>query len=187
MAVITAAFFTACEPAANTNSKAANAPANNAAATAPVADKATVEAEVRKVMDDFAAALNKGDAAALDRIYSDEYNLIDQDGVAQTKSSRLESIKSGKIKWEGLKFGDLKIKTHPAGDGAIIIGHATGRTTMDGRTEERNSMVTWVMGKTKDKGWQFMSAQITDIKAGAAKPEDAKTDDKPANSVSEKN
>ncbi len=172
-------MFIACgAPAAN---NAGNKPANaaNAAntATAPAADKAAVEAEVRKAMDDFAAALNKGDTDALDKMYSDDYNLIDQDGVAQTKASRIEAIKSGKIKWEGLKFSDLKIKTHPAGDGAIVVGHVTGKTTMNGKTDERNSMVTWVLGKMKDKGWQFMNAQITDIKGGAAP---AKADDKKA-------
>ena len=38
-------------------------------------------------------------------------------------------------------------------------------------------MVTWVVVKN-DKGWQFLNAQITDIKAGAAKPEDKKADEK---------
>ncbi|MFN0141070.1 MAG: nuclear transport factor 2 family protein [Pyrinomonadaceae bacterium] len=129
------------------------------------------------MMDDFAAALNKGDAAALDKMYSDDYTLVDQDGVMQTKASRLEAIKSGKIKWEGLKFSDLKIKTHPSGDGAVVVGHVTGKTTMDGKSEDRHSMVTWVMRKMKDTGWQFVNAQITDIKGDAAKADDKKADD----------
>ena len=86
---------------------------------------------------------------------------------------------------EGVKFGDLKIKTNPAGDGAAVTGRVTGKTTVDGKAEENNSMVTWVMGKSKDKGWQFVNAQITNIKADAAKaddkkPEDAKKDAAPA-------
>ncbi|MEO6049770.1 MAG: hypothetical protein ABIP78_00350 [Pyrinomonadaceae bacterium] len=55
---------------------------------------------------------------------------------------------------------------------------------MGGKTEDRNSMVTWVMGKMKDKGWQFVSAQITDIKGGIAavpaKADEKKADEKPA-------
>ncbi len=166
-------------PAANNT---ANKPANGAnTATAPAADKAAVEAEVRKAMDDLVAALNKGDVAALDKTYADDYSLVDQNGALQTKASRLEEIKSGKIKWEGLKFSDLKIKTHPNGDGAVVVGRATGKTTMDGKTEERNSMVTWVMGKSKDKGWQLLNAQVTEVKSGAAKTDDkAKSDDKKA-------
>lgn len=173
----TVVMWTSCAaPAANNT--AANKPANaaNAAnsAAAPVADKAAMETEIKKMMDDFAVALNKADGAALDKMYADDYALVDQDGVMQTKASRMEAIKSGKIKWEGLTFTDLKIKTSPSGDGAVVVGHAKGKTTTDGKTEERDSMVTWVLGKMKDKGWQFVSAQITDIKAGAAKPADEK-------------
>lgn len=154
-----------------------NKPAN--AANTATADKAAVEAEVRKVMDDFAAALNKGDADAIGKFYADDYSLVDQTGAMQTKSSRLEAIKSGKMKWEGLKFSDLKIKTHPNGDGAVVVGHATGKTIADGKTTEANSMVTWVMGKSKDKGWQFLNAQITEVKGAPAKADDtAKADDK---------
>lgn len=183
------AFASCGAPAGNNAAGNANKPANaaNTAAT-PAADKAAVEADIKKMMDEFAAALNKADAAALDKMYSDDYTLVDQDGTMQTKASRMEAIKSGKIKWEGLAFSDLKIKTNPAGDGAVVVGHVKGKTTMDGKTEERNSMVTWVLGKMKDKGWQFVNAQITDVKAGAAKPDDkkdeAKSDDKkPASEV----
>lgn len=180
--LIAASFMLAScgAPAAN-NAAANNKPANATnAATAPAADKAAVEADIKKMMDDFAAALNKGDADALGKMYADDYTLIDQNGVVQTKAARIDAVKSGKMKMEGLKVEDIKIKTNPAGDGAVVTGHVTGKMTMDGKSEDRNSMVTWVMGKMKDKGWQFVNAQITDIKAGAAtaaKPDDAKKAD----------
>jgi ketosteroid isomerase-like protein len=169
-------FISCGAPAANNS--VTNKPANATnTATAPTVDKAAVEADIRKMMDDFAAALNKGDADALGKMYADDYTLIDQNGVVQTKAARVEAVKSGKMKMEGMKFEDLKIKTNPTGDGAVVTGHVTGKTTMEGKSEDRNSMVTWVLGKSKDKGWQFVNAQITDIKAGmAAKP----TDDKKA-------
>ncbi len=182
--LIAASFiFTSCgAPAANNAANNGNKPANAAnTATAPAADKAAVEGEIKKMMDDFAAALNKGDADALGKVYADDYTLIDQNGAMQTKAARIEAVKSGKLKMEGMKFDDLKIKTNPAGDGAVVTGHVTGKTIMDGKSEDRNSMVTWVMGKMKDKGWQFVSAQITDIKAGAApaKADEKKPDEKP--------
>lgn len=186
LALLTAGVlaFTSCGAPAGNNAAGnnANKAANAANSAAPAADKAAVEADIKKMMDEFAVALNKADAAALDKMYSDDYTLVDQDGAMQTKASRMDAIKSGKIKWEGLAFSDLKIKTNPAGDGAVVVGHVKGKTTMDGKTEERNSMVTWVLGKMKDKGWQFVSAQITDIKAGAAtaKADDKKGDDKKA-------
>jgi ketosteroid isomerase-like protein len=160
-------------PAAN--NAATNKPANaaNNAATKPAADAAAVEADVKKFIADFEAALNKNDAEAVGKFYDETYTLIDQDGVMQTKASRLEQIRSGKVKWEGLKFIDLKVRTHPAGDGAVAYAHATGKTTVDGKTTDRNSMVTWVVRKGAD-GWHFIHAQITDVKAGAAKPAEEK-------------
>ena len=177
MLVASSIMFTSCgAPAANNTSNAGNKPANAAnTATAPAADKAAVEADIKKMMEDFAAALNKPDVGALDKMYSDDYALIDANGAMQTKAARIEGIKSGRVKMEGLKFEDLKIKTNPTGDGAVVTGRVTGKTTMDGKTEENNSMVTWVMGKMKDKGWQFVNAQITNIKAV---PAPAKADDK---------
>lgn len=176
MTLIAASFLLiSCgAPAANNAANAGNKPANTA--TAPAADKAAVEAELKKTISDFEAALNKADVAALEKVYSDDYVLIDQNGAISTKAARLEAIKSGKVKMEGLKFEDLKIKTNPSGDGAVITAHVTGKNIIDGKSEDRNSMVTWVLGKMKDKGWQFVNAQVTDIKGGAA----AKTDDKKA-------
>ena len=174
MMLATASFFIACDnqPAGNApKNTASNSAGNTATATAPS------DADVKKFMSDFEAALNKGDAAALDKMYSDDYTLIDQNGAMQTKAARLEAIKSGKLKFDGLKFSDLKIKMHPAGDGAVITGHVSGKNIIDGKSEERNSMVTWVAGKGKDGTWRFINAQITDIKGGAAKADDKKADD----------
>ena len=183
MLVTASIMFTSCEAPAGNNAAAnnANKPANAAnTAAAPVPDKAVVEAEVKKAMDDFLAALNKNDAAALDKMYMDDYTLVDQNGAVQTKASRLETIKSGKIKFEGMAISDVKIKTAPNGNGSVVVGRVSGKNIVDGKTEERNSMVTWVLGRSKDNVWQFVSAQITDIKGGAApaKADEKKADEK---------
>ena len=185
MLIAASIAFTSCgAPAANNAASASNKPANAGnTATAPAVDKATVEAELKKTIDDFTAALNKGDVAALDKMYSDDYVLIDQNGAVQTKAARLEGIKSGKVKMEGIKFEDLKIKTNPAGDGSVITAHVSGKNIIDGKSEDRNSMVTWVLGKMKDKGWQFVNAQVTDIKGGAVKAEPSKADGKKPNAA----
>lgn len=152
--------------AGNSSARTANT-ANNSAAKPAAADTASAEADVRKMVTEFEAALNKNDADAAGRFYADDYMLIDQDGQMQTKAARLDQIRTGKVKWEGLKFSDLKIRMHPAGDGAAITARATGKATVDGKTTDRNSMVTWVVAK-RPEGWRFVNAQITDIKGDAA-------------------
>jgi len=161
-ALIGAALISSCgDPAAN--SVAANKPANsvNNAAAKPAADSAAVEADVKKFISDFEVALNKNDADGVGKFYNDDYTLIDQDGVMQTKASRVEQIRSGKVKWEGLKFADTKVRTHPAGDGAVVYAHATGKTTIDGKTGDRDSMVTWVVGKGPMGGSFSMPRSLT--------------------------
>lgn len=168
-------FLAGCgEPVANNGNaaKPASAGNNSANAAKTATDTAAVETEVKKVVADFEAALNKNDADAVGRFYDDSYTLIDQNGETHTKAARVEQIRSGKIKWEGLKFSDPKIRVHPAGDGAAVYARANGKVSMDGKTEDRSSMVTWIARKQAD-GWKFIHAQVTDIKGGSgAKPAD---------------
>ncbi len=184
MLIVGSFAFTSCgAPAANNAAgNNGNKPANAAnTATVPTADKAATEADLKKMVDDFVAALNKGDADGLDKFYTDDYTLVDQNGAVSTKAARMEMIKSGKVKFEGMKAEDLKFKVNPTGDAAVVVGHVTGKNMVDGKSEDRNSRVTWVVVKTKDKGWQFTNAQVTDIKAGAATP--AKADEKKADTA----
>ena len=170
------AFLAACAEQGNYNNagnKAANGANNSANSAKPAADSAAVEAEVRKFVTDFEAALNKNDADALGKFYADDYIVIDPNGIVQTRASRLEQIKSGKLKWEGIKYSDVKVRTHPAGDGAVIYGRVSGKATVDGTSGDRNSMVTLVARKSAD-GWKFIHAQITDIKPGSSTPTEVK-------------
>ena len=102
--LFTASFMlSSCGAPAANNANAANKPANAAnTATAPAAEKAAVEADIKKTMDEFVAALNKNDADGLGKFYTDDYTLVDQNGGVANKAARLEAIKSGKIKNEGL-------------------------------------------------------------------------------------
>jgi ketosteroid isomerase-like protein len=185
--VASAVMLTSCAPmdsnaAANGGAKPANAAnsastgaANTAAKTAPV-DRAAVEGEIKKMLDEFAATLSKNDAAGLDKFYTDDYTLVDQSGVINTKAARIDAIKSGAVKMEAMKFDDLKFKVNPEGNAATVVGHVAGKNVINGKSEERNSMATWVVVKDPAKGWQFLNAQVTDIKPGTAAP--GKTEDK---------
>jgi ketosteroid isomerase-like protein len=176
VSMLTAASFmlASCGETAATNNSAAM-PVNNANSSPakPAADTAAAEADVKKMLSDFEAALNKNDADAVGKFYVDDYSLVDQNGQMQTKASRMEQIKTGKIKWENLKFSDVKVRMHPAGDGAFVTSRANGQVSVDGKNESRSSIVTWVAAKQAD-GWKFMHAQITDIKGDSATPSDEK-------------
>lgn len=169
MAVITVASFTACEPAANTTNKPANAPANNAAATAPATNPAAVEAEVKKLVTDTAAALAKNDADALDKMYSDNYMLVNLDGSVQNKNDRLASFRSGDTKFESFVYDEVSVRTNPEGTGAVVIARANAKGTNKGVALPANRYirVTQVWSKMKE-GWRQVSGHATEIEGGGS-------------------
>lgn len=155
----------------NATNKPANA-ASNSNAAAP--NNAAVEAEVKKLMDAAAAALAKNDADAMDKIYNDNYMLVNIDGSVQNKAERLASLRSGDAKYTAFAYSDVNIRVKPEGDAAVVIAKLTMKGTFKGKPTDGDYRVTQIYGKTKD-GWKQISAQATKIEAAA---EPAKTDDK---------
>jgi uncharacterized protein (TIGR02246 family) len=151
------------------NKPANNAPANNSAAKP--ADPAASQAEIKKLMDTAQAALAKNDADAMEKIYADDYMLVNLDGSVQTKAERLASLRSGEAKYESFSYSDANIRISPGGDDAVAIAKLTMKGTFKGKPTDGDYRVTQVYTKTKD-GWKQMSAQATKIEGGAAKTDD---------------
>ena len=166
----TASFLIACSPAAN-NSNYSNSPANGAnnSATAPAANSAAIEAEIKKLLNDTAGYLAKNDVAALDKMYADNYMLVNPDGAVQSKADRLASFKSGDTKFDSFAYDEVVVRSNPEGTGAVVIARATMSGMNRGKKVASPMRVTQVWSKTKD-GWQQVSAQATPIVAADAKP-----------------
>ena len=162
--------------ATNTSAKPANASNSTNAAAPATVDKAAVEAEVRKVMDVGAAALAKNDADTMEKIYADNYMLVNIDGSVQNKTERVAALKSGDPKYSAFSYSDVNIRLKPEGDAAIVIAKLTMKGTFHGKPMDGDYRVTHVYVKNKD-GWQQVTAQATKIEAGS---EPAKTDEKAA-------
>lgn len=175
-AALALGFMTACDPGANTTNKPANAPANNAAATAPAANPAAVEAEIKKLVNDQAAALAKNDADALDKLYSDNYMLVNLDGSVQNKADRLASIRSGDTKFESFTYDEVTVRSNPEGTGAVSIARATatGKNKGVAIPANRQIRVTQVWSKMKE-GWRQVSGHATTMEGGGASSTAANT------------
>ena len=157
--------------AGNAGNKPANAgnSANNTAATAPV-NTAAIEADLKKMVNDTAAALAKNDVATLEKTYADNYMLVNLDGSVQTKSERLASFKSGETKFDSFAYDEVNVRVNPEGTGAVVIAKATAKGMNRGKpVSEAPIRVTQVWSKTKD-GWRQASGHATTITAAAATP-----------------
>jgi len=183
MTLMVSSFLVACGDQ-GTN-KPANAPANTGAnnSVAKPADNAANEADIRKLMDTAQAALGKNDAEAMDKIYAENYILVNVDGSVQTRAERLESLKSGETKYTSFAYSEPNIRINPEGTGAVVIAKLSMKGTAKGKPLDGDYRVTQVYSKTKD-GWKQVSAQATKIEGSAAKADD-KT--KAANTKTEAN
>ena len=172
MTMAVASFFTACnDSGANTASKPANAASNaNSAAAAP-ADPKAAEAEVRKVMEAVKNGLSKNDADAMDKVYADNYMIVNNDGSVMNKAERLAAIRSGDLKYTSFAYTEESIRVGADGNSAVGIFKITATGTNKGKPMAGDSRTTGVFAKTKD-GWRLMSASNVKIEGGAAKTDD---------------
>lgn len=169
MLVTASVYFTACEPAGNTNT--ANRPANaantsNTANMNTAASSAAIEADIRKMTADIAAALAKNDADALEKFYADNYMLVNLDGSVQNRADRMASFRSGATKFDSFAYDDISIRTNPEGTGAVVTSRANAKGTSNGQPTEGPIRVTHVWSKTKD-GWKMVHGHATRITGGA--------------------
>ena len=163
----TASFLIACSPAAN-NSSNANKPANavNNSATAPAANSAAIDTEIKKIVADMAVALQKGDVAACEKLYTENYMFVAPDGSLATGAERIASMKSGGTKYESIRYDDVTVRSNAEGNGAVSISRATVKGVNLGKPVDGQFRVTHVWSKTKD-GWKLASGQTTPITAAA--------------------
>jgi ketosteroid isomerase-like protein len=130
----------------------------------PVGEKMTatssVEQAVQQRLNELTTALGANDTAALDRIYANDYTLVNPWGAITTKEQRLAAIKSGELKYESVSFDEPNIRSY--GDTAVV----TARVTVKGKEKDQDLSGQYRVTLTfvKMKGpWQLVAAQNTRI------------------------
>jgi ketosteroid isomerase-like protein len=109
---------------------------------------------LKKLEIDRAAAVVKGDIAALEKVTSDVYTLINMNGKMSDKSQMVGGIKSGQTKLTSDELSDLKVRVY--GDTAVITGKADVKGTFGGKDATGQIAFTRVYVK-KDGRWQSVA------------------------------
>ena len=126
------------------------------------ADNKTAEQEVRAVIEQYRTALMKGDTAARERIWADDYTFINASGAVLTKAERLANQKSGATKLGTIETDpDMKIRVY-GGDVAIAINRVTLKGQYSGKATSGQFQASIILAKTPS-GWQLVCNQITPI------------------------
>lgn len=79
-----------------------------------------VKDEILKVDEERNQALQKGDIATLDRIYSDDLVYTNATGVILSKAKHLEEIKARSLHFVSFEHDDVQVTMH--GDAAFLTG-----------------------------------------------------------------
>ncbi len=124
-------------------------------------------AALQATMQELYEAIVAGDAEAVVRICSDDYQLTNRRGVLRTKAERIQRLATGRLRY--LNLGDredVEIRTY--GNVAVVTG--IGRSTLyelDGeerQTGDRRFTAVWVL---EDGAWRQVARQHTVIASDA--------------------
>jgi ketosteroid isomerase-like protein len=155
---IAVAFCVAALGAASAHAQAAGAKKKSK----PAAAGNSVEDQIKKIENDRAAAVVKGDVATLEGLTSDDYTLINANGQLSTKAQTMNAIKTGDIKLTSNELSDLNVRVY--GNTVVVTGKSNAKGTLMGREVKGPVLFTRVYVKKNGK-WQSVAFQQTPIVA----------------------
>lgn len=106
--------------------------------------------EILKVDDERNQALQKGDIATLDRIYSDDLVYANTNGILLTKAQHLADLKKRTLNFKSFKHDDVKVVVH--GDTGILTGISTSAVDYQGSVSSSPRRFLNIFSK-KDGRW----------------------------------
>ena len=120
------------------------------------------EQAVIQLEEDLRAAIAKGDSKAYARIVGDDYVFTNQDAVVRTKAQMVSAYDAGSIKYESVKFDEIKVQAY--GDTAVVTGRQMVKGQDNGKDISGEYRYTRVYVK-RQAGWELVATQTTRIPA----------------------
>ena len=121
----------------------------------------SAEKEIRALEEERNQAILHGDAAALERMTSDDYTFITLRGELRTKAEIVKGFRSGSFKYESRTISDLKVRVY--GDTAVVTGRSSQQGKENGKDYSGYYRFTRVYVKQKGQ-WVTVALQTTPIR-----------------------
>jgi len=119
------------------------------------------EQTVRQMVTDLASALERSDIDALERIYSADYIVTNENGVMSGKAPRLAAMKSGALDFESVVFSEITVNVYGNAAVARFRGNSKVKSA-DAQPLGGDLRVTTTLIKTKGR-WQVVAAHVTRV------------------------
>jgi ketosteroid isomerase-like protein len=120
----------------------------------------SVEQAVMQMEEELRVAVSKSDTKAYGRIVGDDYVYTNQDALVRTKAQVMSDYDSGSLKYESIKFDEIKV--HAYGDTAVVTGRSTAKGQDNGKDFSGQFRYTRVYVK-RQGSWQIVATQSTRI------------------------
>jgi ketosteroid isomerase-like protein len=116
------------------------------------------ERELLKINKEYDEALVRGDIAALDLIFGDEFIYTSTSGEVVNKRQQLELVRSGLMKIASGVSDDLQVRLY--GNVALVLGSFKARGQFKGQAFDSTERYTSVWIK-RGRRWQLIAEQGT--------------------------
>jgi len=118
------------------------------------------EADIRKVIQALGDTMGHNDAAGLLAMTTTDYSFINQNGALLTREQRFAPIKSGQLKYESVKYEDVRVRVY--GTAAVVTSRVVvvGKNGATDISAQFRSTLTLIKQKG---GWMIVAAQATQM------------------------
>jgi uncharacterized protein (TIGR02246 family) len=116
--------------------------------------RGTVEQAIRRMDDERIQAQIHADAAALDRIYADDFIGVGPSGTVRTKPQVLADFTSGNLKFQTITTYDVQVRVY--GNTAVETGRSTMIGQDKGKAVPRDNRFTRVWVKQQGR-WRLVA------------------------------
>ena len=116
--------------------------------------RSIVEQAVREVDKERIQAQINADAAALDRIYADDFIGVGPSGTVRTKAQVIADFTSGSLKFQSITTDDVQVRVY--GDTAVETGLSTMSGQDKGKTVPSDTRFTRVWVK-QEGHWRLVA------------------------------
>ena len=118
--------------------------------------------EIRKLETERNDAIVHGDAAALERMTSDDYTFITLRGELRSKADIVKGFGNGTYKYDSREISDLVIRVY--GDAAVVTGRSQQKGSENGKDYSGDYRFTRVYVKRKGH-WVTVALQATRVES----------------------
>jgi ketosteroid isomerase-like protein len=117
-----------------------------------------IETEIAALDTEYQAAVEKNDAATMDRILADDFVLVTGMGKVYTKADLLEEARSGRVDYEYQRDREQTVRVW--GDTAVITALLEAKGTDDGKPFDYKLWFSDTYVRTP-AGWRYVFGQAS--------------------------